>query len=146
MTNVRVASPLGSPPRISARRAELRGPAVAAVAVLTATAAIALVDPNTTHVPLCPFHAATGLWCPLCGGLRAVYALAHRQPGTALHDNLLFVLAVPVLVALWADWAYRSGTGRPGRRLPRVTWPLLVGVGIGFTVLRNLPGFGWLAP
>jgi hypothetical protein len=137
---------VSAPSRVSTVRVELRGPLGAALGVLAATAVVAVVDPNTTHVPLCPFHAATGWWCPLCGGLRAVYALTHGHLSTALHDNLLFVLMSPVLVALWADWAYRTSAGRPTRRLPRAAWPVLAGVAVVFTVLRNMPGLGWLAP
>ena len=41
---------------------------------------------------LAEFHAMTGLWCPGCGGLRAVHDLTHGHLVTALHENALVVL------------------------------------------------------
>ena len=29
-----------------------------------------VIRPDRNHVPLCPLHALTGIWCPFCGGLR----------------------------------------------------------------------------
>ena len=52
--------------------------------VLVAAVGLYLVNPNTSHVPLCPLHALTGFWCPLCGATRACYALLHGRLGTAL--------------------------------------------------------------
>lgn len=126
-------SPPGSRPAVS--------PPVLAGGVL-AVGGLMLVDPNTTHLPLCPLHAMTGLWCPLCGSLRAGYALLHGRFGVALHDNVLFVFGLPLLVLLWFGWA---GIRKPVR-IPRPAgWTLLVLLAC-FTVLRNLPVGSWLAP
>jgi hypothetical protein len=94
-------------------------------------------------VPLCPLHAATGLYCPLCGGLRAVSALLRGHPAAALHDNALVLLGAPVLAAVW--WlSLRTGTGGGLRRAVLVAAAL---VALAFTVLRNLPiGAGLLSP
>jgi uncharacterized protein DUF2752 len=107
-----------------------------------AVAGLYLVNPNTTHVPLCPLHAMTGLNCPLCGSTRAGYALLHAQLGTALHDNALFVLGLPLVALFWLSWAGYRGPLRLPRRLG---WALVVLV-LGFSVLRNLPVGSWLAP
>ena len=132
---------------------------------LLAVAGLSLVNPNTTHLPLCPLHAMTGLWCPLCGSTRAGYALLHGRFGTALGDNALFVGALPLLVLLWFWRAAHGGTpgrcagaagGSASRRsrgygigwrpLPSWwCWPALV-IGLAFGVLRNLPAGSWLAP
>jgi len=102
-----------------------------------------LVNPNTTHLPLCPLHATTGLWCPLCGSTRAAYALLHGQFGTALTDNALFVISLPVLLLLWVRRVVHRGTDR---LLPRWSyWPALL-IWLAFGVLRNLPVGSWLAP
>lgn len=53
----------------------------------------------------CPFHALTGLPCSACGGTRAMIALAHLDPWTALEMNPLLTLAAlgaPLFVALAA--------------------------------------------
>jgi hypothetical protein len=110
---------------------------------LVAVAGLSLVNPNTTHLPLCPLHAMTGLWCPLCGSTRAGYALLHGQFGTALADNALLVGALPLLVLLWA---WRTLHGGTGRLLPSWWYWPAVAIGLAFGVLRNLPAGSWLAP
>lgn len=115
-----------------------RVPLYAAGAVFAAAAADVAFDPVHRHLPLCPFHAATGWWCPLCGGLRAVDRLAHGQLTIALHDNVVFVALLPLLAVWWLDWVARARLGRPAR-LPRHAWVGFVLVGILFTVVRNLP-------
>lgn len=124
-----------------------RGRYAGVAAGLLAAAADAAADPARTHVPLCPLHAATGLYCPLCGGLRAVSALLRGHPAAALRDNALVLIAAPVLAAVWrlssrAGASARAGTGL--RRGVLVAATLLV---LAFTVLRNLPlGAGLLSP
>jgi hypothetical protein len=109
-------------------------------------AADVFFDPVTRHVPLCPMHSVTGLWCPVCGGLRATYELAHGRIGTAWHDNVLLVAAVP-LAALWLlDQLWRARRGQPARRPTRPMIIAAVTISTVFTVLRNLPGFGFLSP
>jgi hypothetical protein len=120
-------------------RRAARAPYLAALAGLAALAADVVFDPRRRHVPLCPFHAATGWDCPLCGGLRSADALAHLQVGAALRDNLLLVAALPVLALWWSDWVARGRAGRPPRALGRGGAALLVVLAVGFTVVRNLP-------
>lgn len=103
-------------------------------------------DPAHRHVPLCPFHALTGGWCPLCGGLRAADALAHLQLRTALHDNALFVLALPLLALWWFDWTRRARAGHPPRRFGRAGLVAIVLLGVVFTIVRNLPFAAALRP
>ncbi len=126
--------------------ATVRRPLTAAVAAGVGTMGVMVMDPVRRHVPLCPFHAATGLQCPLCGGLRAVQALMHGDVMTALHGNLLFVASLPLLGVLWLDALHRGRTGRPRRVLPRWTPFAVVGVAVVFTVVRNLPGAQALRP
>jgi hypothetical protein len=111
---------------------------IAAVALL-GVALDAVADPSRTHVPLCPLHALTGLWCPLCGSLRAVHALSRGEIRSALHDNLMLVLAAPVVAAVWIDWTARARTGRPRRPWARSATVAVVVLLAAFTVLRNLP-------
>jgi hypothetical protein len=111
-----------------------------------ALAAEVAFDPQQRHVPLCPFHAATGLWCPFCGCLRGANALAHGHVGTAIRDNVLLVVGV-VLAAAWAvDFLRRSSRGLPSMRLNRAGVVAIVVVLAAFTIVRNLPPGAFLAP
>ena len=75
-------------------------PAVTAAVLLAATTVVALRDPFRHHLSApCPFHALTGLWCPLCGGTRAVWAATHGHLGLMMHANAL--LPVMVLAVAW---------------------------------------------
>jgi len=132
--------------------AGIRRPRVAATAAIAAAGLSGLyfVNPNTTHVPLCPLHAMTGLWCPLCGSTRACYALLHGQLHTALSDNALFVLGLPLLL-LWWFWRQPGNvaarTARThGRGLQRAGFWAVLAVGLIFGIVRNLPWGSWLAP
>ncbi|MGA0980220.1 MAG: DUF2752 domain-containing protein, partial [Candidatus Nanopelagicales bacterium] len=101
-------------PRVDARpRARrLLAPVGTAVGVIAATGYIRMVDPNEPgHYPMCPTLALFGIDCPGCGGLRATHALANGDIASALDHNALFVVLVPVLVAMWAMWTYRAWTG-----------------------------------
>jgi hypothetical protein len=109
---------------------------VAAAAAGGALLADVAFDPAHRHVPLCPFHAITGGWCPLCGGLRAADALVHLQWRVALHDNAVFVLALPLIALCWVQW---MRGGRPSPRLRRAGVVAAVLVGVAFTIVRNLP-------
>jgi Protein of unknown function (DUF2752) len=120
-------------------------PVLSAGVALVAATALWFIDPNTRRIPLCPLHAVTGLWCPFCGCTRAAHALVHADPATALHDNVLFVAALPLLAVLW--WRWCRSPGRPvSRLLPRpITWSGVLLV-LAFGVVRNLPMGRWLAP
>lgn len=46
----------------------------------------------------CPFHAVTGLYCPGCGGLRAINSLMDAEFMAALKYNPLIVIMLPLLL------------------------------------------------
>ena len=136
--------PLDRPGRLH----RLAPPLASAAVVLAGTVALHLRDP---HAPGAWGHCPTalvGFSCPLCGGLRAVNDLTHLDLAAALSSNLLLVLALPVVVALWgrrlvACW--RGGAAMAPTVVPRATWVALAFVVTAFTLARNLPG-SWLAP
>jgi hypothetical protein len=103
-------------------------------------------DPSHRHVPLCPFRALTGWWCPLCGGLRCADALVHGQFTAAVHDNVLLVAALPLLAYVWLDWVARARAGRPVRRLSVGVVIAMVAALVVFTVARNVPAGTALRP
>lgn len=49
----------------------------------------------------CGLYQATGLYCPGCGGQRALHYLLHGQIGKALRYNLLFVAGIPFFIYLY---------------------------------------------
>jgi hypothetical protein len=125
-------------------------PAATIGGLALATLALHLRDPHQHGSwGLCPFNAATGLYCPGCGGLRAVNDLTNGHVGAALSSNLLVTLLVPVgvfLLALWAVDRWR-GTRRQLNTaiVSRTSWAFLA-VAVVFTILRNTPAGAWLAP
>ena len=98
------------------------------------------------NVPLCPLHATTGLWCPLCGSLRGVALLSHGHIAAALGSNLLLLVTVPVLA--WGAVALaRGGEIRgPWSAVRARAWMGLGAFALAYTVLRNLPIGAALAP
>lgn len=119
-----------------------------AVGVIAATGLVWAVDPNEPgHYPMCPTMALFGIDCPGCGGLRATHALAHGDVATAFDHNALFVVMVPVLVALWALWMRRAWTGvtpplTRRREIVARTAPIVVLIVVMvFAVVRNFVPF-----
>ena len=132
----------------SARVRALRAPLGTAVAALAATAYVGLVDPNDPgRYPTCPFLAVTGQFCPGCGSLRAVHALATGDPAAALGLNVLTVVSVVLLAAIWGRWTVRSWRGQSRTSVaPAWTLYLVLGVAVVFGVVRNLAVGQALAP
>lgn len=113
-----------------------------------ATTAVALRDPHVQGSwGVCP-SAALGFSCPGCGGMRAVYDLTHLRLADAVSSNLALVAALPVVVVLLLWWAADRWRGEE-RGSSVLTVPLVSVAFVllaAFTVLRNVPTFGWLAP
>lgn len=131
------------------RWAGLRDPALVALAGVGIATALHLRDPHVVGSwGLCPFHAVTGLWCPGCGGLRAIGDLTHGDVGAALSSNVLAVVLVAVLVVAFGAWVARRWRGVTDRMLVLSNrWSVSVLVLLAvFTVARNLPAGAWLAP
>lgn len=135
MTSVEPAARAGTGLRTAVRSAPVR----VAAGLGAALAADVAFDPHQRHVPLCPLHSATGLWCPLCGGLRAADSLAHGRIVTALHENALFVTSLPLLFACWLYWFVQTSSGRYGSLRAGRFGPVLIGIAVAFAVVRNLP-------
>lgn len=135
---------------------EDRGRRLARLGLAAGAAAIAVFllwwfGPREVRVPMCGFHAATGLHCPGCGAVRATHELLHGRWESAWSYNALWVLVSP-LALYWAASSGRSAAC--GRRLPldllakRWFFGLVVAAAVVFGVLRNLPWapFCHLAP
>jgi hypothetical protein len=124
-------------------------PALTIGGLALATLALHLRDPHQ-HASwgLCP-SAVMGVYCPGCGGLRAVNDLTNGHIGAALSSNLVVTLMVPVAVVVLGIWATDRWQGRSRHlswhRLRRGAYGLLFVLAV-FTVLRNIPIGSWLAP
>jgi Protein of unknown function (DUF2752) len=113
------------------------------------------VDPSRHAVyPQCILYNTTGLYCAGCGATRAVFALLHGRVLDALHDNALFVAALPWLLYLAGWYLVRAWRDNAWPEVfvdtRKVAWR---GAGIflvmiTFMIVRNLPGapFDWLRP
>ncbi|MFC4585586.1 DUF2752 domain-containing protein [Sphaerisporangium corydalis] len=131
------------------RARALLGPLGAAALTGAVFTYVGAVDPNAPgHYPTCPFLFLTGLYCPGCGTLRAVHALAHGDVVAALGLNPLAVVTVPFLLFWWGRWALRTWQRRPVRTSlahPAYIWAFLALV-IVYWIVRNLPFGRFLAP
>jgi hypothetical protein len=137
-----------APPALGRRR-RMAAPAWTIGSLAAATLALHLRDPHQ-HASwgLCPL-AAVGVWCPGCGGLRAVNDLSNGHPLEAASSNLAFMVALPFVLVGLAVWTLDRWRGT-SRRVPPVvvrgTATVAVVLLAVFTVLRNLPVGAWLAP
>ena len=89
--------------------------------------------------PSCLFHRYLHVYCPGCGATRALAALLHGRFAEAIHYNSLFVVLLPLLLAL-AFSAYWSAMTKDEVRWPQVPKPvlaLLVVIVAAFGVARN---------
>lgn len=144
-------TPPDARPRPRGRR--LAGPLLTGGVVLAGVVALHLRDPHVQGSwGYCPVSLVLGLDCPGCGALRAVNLLSNGDVVGAASSNLLFTLAVPVLLVAWTLWLVRAwrpaSSPRPPdttRRLsPARVWAVTGVAVLAFTVLRNLPAGAWL--
>ena len=125
-------------------------PAATIGALALATLALHVRDPHQ-HASwgLCPLYAATGIYCPGCGGLRAVNDLTNGHVGAAFSSNVVVTALIPVAIVLLAVWAVDRWSGRtrhvPWERM-RPLVVALITVLVAFTVARNTGAGAWLAP
>lgn len=110
----------------------------AAAAFAGAFAYIGLRDPHASGFgfPECPFHFMTGWYCPGCGGLRMTHDLLNGNFSAAVTDNVFLLVGLP-LVALWLLVRWRAGK----KLMPIWALATVIVAAIGWTVVRNLPGF-----
>jgi hypothetical protein len=139
---------LAPPAPALTRRERLMAPAWTFGGLAVATLALHLRDPHEHGSwGLCP-SAAMGVWCPGCGGLRAVNDLTNGHPLQAASSNLAFVIALPFVLlglAVWVVGRWRGTTVRVPQRTVNIVSVVALAALAVFTVLRNLPG-SWLAP
>ena len=119
--------------------------------LITCTGILFAFNPaNISALPLCPFHALTGLYCPGCGMLRAAHQLLRGHVIVALGLNSLIILSLPIAAY---GFLHQFSVRLHGRQLPNVQIPIhavwtSAVVVVAFWILRNLPlyPFSILAP
>src|SRR3954468_15813066 len=129
----------------------LQGPLITGGLVGGLTIALHFRDPHSSGSwGYCPFFAMTGLYCPGCGGLRAVNDLTNGDVLGAASSNLVFVVLIPLIVWWWVRWTGRAWAGGPvqgvASRRAGVAITVFATVLVVFGVLRTLPMGSWLAP
>jgi Protein of unknown function (DUF2752) len=132
-----------------ATRQRLRGPLALGATVLAGFAVVGLVDPHDPgHYPVCPTRSVLGIYCPLCGGLRAANDLTHGDVLGAASSNLLFALVLPVAFVAWLLWVRDRARGSTRDLWTPTTRQLWVAAAVLviFMVVRNLPFGSALAP
>lgn len=132
------------------RGERMRAPLVTWGSLAAATLALRLRDPHERGSwGLCPL-AATGVWCPACGGLRAVNDLTHGEVVAAASSNLLFVASIPLIVWLLGRWTLARWRGGvltvPGSRTMTVLAVCYGTLAVAFFIARNTAAGAWLAP
>lgn len=132
------------------QRYPLLEPAGLFVLAVSVVAYVGIKDPNEAgHYPTCPFLALTGYYCPGCGSLRTIHAVAHLDLSTAMQLNLMTLFVMfPIAIFHYVRWTTERYLGRPIRKnmvRPFWIWALLVGL-LAFWLLRNLEPFAFLAP
>ena len=148
-TEHQIAPDTDAPPALPERTRwqRLQGPLITGGLVGGVTIALHFRDPHSSGSSgYCPFYALTGLYCPGCGGLRAVNDLTNGDLAAGASSNLVFVALIPLIVLLWLRWTGRAWSGAPApegrdRFGVRVgVWVMVFAVVmVVFTVVRNLP-------
>jgi Protein of unknown function (DUF2752) len=97
---------------------------------------------TSSFYPRCPVYLWLHLYCPGCGGTRALAALLHGHVRQALHWNAIVVVALPFACLFASVAVVRALRSRPfvWPAIPQpMLAPLLLLIGV-FTVVRNFPG------
>ena len=131
------------------RGRRLLPPTLVVGGLAAATIALHLRDPHAHGSwGVCPTYALFGVYCPGCGGLRAVNDLTDLRLGAAASSNLLFFACLPLIAYAFARWSYGRWTGdrwEPSRRSLNLGLGLFTVAAVAFTLLRNT-AVPWLAP
>ena len=124
-------------------------PPMSTIGALTAvTLALHFRDPHQGGWGLCP-SAAVGIYCPGCGGLRAVNDLTNGEIASALSSNILVAVLAPFVGGWLLLWTLDSWRGKRRQLDGALATKFALGfcaLMLLFAVVRNLPFGAWLAP
>lgn len=80
----------------------------------------------------CIFHLVTGVYCPGCGGTRAVKAFLRGNFADSFRYHPLIVYTVLVVVLEAVTWALAKVLRRPGLHIRHYDWFVYLGIAIIF--------------
>ena len=78
----------------------------------------------------CAFHSLTGLYCPGCGGTRAVRELLYGDLRMSFQYHPLVLYGAAVVLLELVSWGASRVFHRPGLHIRRYNLFILVGAGI----------------
>lgn len=78
----------------------------------------------------CAFHMLTGLYCPGCGGTRAVKMLLHGNLRMSFQYHPLVLYTAAVVLLEMASWGASRILHRPQLHIRRYNVFILIGAGI----------------
>lgn len=100
----------------------------------------------------CPIYTITRFYCPGCGISRMLLSLLSGNFKVAFSYNPFVCLLLPFLLLFlcremyYYIRGYRGGYRGRMRRLETMFWYGMIFVAVVFGIIRNLPGFSFLAP
>ena len=92
--------------------------------------------------PRCFLHAATGLECPGCGGLRATHALLHGDIARAFAYNPWAFVGTPAVLA-FAALPVMTDEARTVKVRTGISWVMLL-VTLAFWIWRNTASYPFI--
>lgn len=88
----------------------------------------------------CVFHELTGLYCPGCGITRSALSLLELDFYQAFRYNALVFIIIPMYLMYIVTCKLKM------LRISNFLMAIMLIATLTFGVLRNIPGFDWLAP
>jgi hypothetical protein len=100
------------------------------------------------YIP-CLFHKLTNLYCPGCGITRCIVSLLKGNISEAFKYNQLVFILLPFLTVYFIYKIYLYLTNSQDKiikKIPNITWIILLIITILFGILRNIKYFPFLRP
>ena len=100
------------------------------------------------YIP-CLFHKLTNLYCPGCGITRCIVSLLKGNISEAFKYNQLVFILLPFLTIYFIYKIYLYLTNSQDKiikKIPNITWIILLIITILFGILRNIKYFPFLRP
>ncbi len=140
-----------SPVPLQTRWQRVRPLVVGGLVVGALTIALHFRDPHQQGSwGICPSVLIFGVYCPGCGGMRAVNDLTNGDVRAAISSNLLALTLLPLVVLWWLSrlrdhWRGSNVVPLARQHATALTYGI-TGVAVVFAIVRNTPWGSGLAP